>query len=162
MSLLGEPEAQALAKLEAANATEVADLRKENSQILDQHRELIFSLDEQKSLVNKTLIKLSKHQDELEENQGSELHETLELLKAAATKGSGHDGTDQQAMKQRLEKQDEELTKGRRRIADQSKVLRRAVRRFVSFLHPTPVLPAPVPAPTTPFRRMRALLPFRH
>jgi septal ring factor EnvC (AmiA/AmiB activator) len=140
VSLLGIPETEALKKLHAANSIELDELRSANSQLVDTNKNLHMKLDEQISLLNCTLMKLSNSRDKLDESESKELKETLEMLKAAMeTRERGDAGV--KALREQVAMQEAKIAEGNSVIASHEKVTYQLIGRFFSLAASLP-LPA--------------------
>ncbi|KAI9823317.1 MAG: hypothetical protein M1832_002541 [Thelocarpon impressellum] len=84
LSMIGKDRVAALAELKQANSTEVEEVRQENKQVSSRNQELVVDLDQQRSLLNRVLLKLSDQKDRLHETELSsgDLKATLDVLKA--------------------------------------------------------------------------------
>ena len=118
MSLVGKDETEALQKLKQASLAEVEEMHQENGRLQSQNHDLVFNLDQQKSLLDRTLIGLSEQLDETKVSSG-DLKSTLDMLNAA-TKGR-HAGA-QGELEQRLSKQQDELQADKEKLASHAEV----------------------------------------
>ncbi|KAI9844517.1 MAG: hypothetical protein M1838_002165 [Thelocarpon superellum] len=110
LSMIGKDELEALAKLKEANSGEVIQLRAEKMQVSSRNDELSFNLDQQKSLLDRTLLKLSQQLHETQVSSG-DLKSTMDLLNAA---NKTRDDNGKEELEKRVLEQQQQLNSDRK------------------------------------------------
>ena len=141
VSMVDKDKIDALTELKQANSTEVVELRHEHKAMSSRNEQLAKDLDEQKSLLNRTLLKLSDQKDRLHETQLSsgDLKATLDVLNAA---NKGREEGSKDVLEQRIAQLQETVDSNKEALTKRTEVLYPLVDKVTStFAAPIPAAP---------------------